>query len=85
MLQILKVTNIDFIGKRWLAFIFSGLLMLSGVYAVYMIATGKANMGLDFSGGISMQLKFSKELKTDKIREVMDKNKMPLRRLLISI
>jgi preprotein translocase subunit SecF len=48
-------------------------LISIGFIAIYRIATGTANMGLDFTGGVSVQVKFSKSVTTDKIREVLNK------------
>jgi len=47
-------TNIDFVGKRYIGFALSGFLMLMGLYAVFMLATGKAKLGVDFGGGANL-------------------------------
>ena len=60
MIEILPKTNIDFIGKRNIAFIISALLTLLGVIALIQIGRGSANMGIDFAGGTAVQLKFEK-------------------------
>jgi preprotein translocase subunit SecF len=44
------------------------------LFAVYRIATGKARMSLDFTGGITVQLKFTKPTTIDRIRDIMTKN-----------
>ena len=48
-----KSTNIDFIGLRKYAFFFSGLLML---VAIVSLATKGLNYGIDFKGGILMEV-----------------------------
>ncbi len=48
-----KSTNIDFIGLRKYAFFFSGLLML---IAIVSLATKGLNYGIDFKGGILMEV-----------------------------
>jgi preprotein translocase subunit SecF len=60
MLEILGKTNIDFIGKRHFAFLFSGIMVLLGLVAVVQISRGHANLGIDFAGGTGVQLKFDK-------------------------
>ena len=40
MLEILGKTNIDFMGKRYYAFMFSGLMVLLGIIALIQIARG---------------------------------------------
>jgi preprotein translocase subunit SecF len=72
MLEIIKNTNIDFLGKRNIAFIFSGIISLIGIFAMVQIATGKANLGIDFAGGTSVQLKFEKPVKVHDIRVALE-------------
>ncbi len=71
MLEILGKTNIDFMGKRKMAFIFSGLLALSGLVALVQIARGEANLGIDFAGGTAVQLKFEKAMRLDDARRAL--------------
>jgi preprotein translocase subunit SecF len=49
--------NIDFVGKRKLAFILSGLLLLMTVASLVM--HGGLNQGIDFAGGILVQVRFN--------------------------
>jgi len=72
MLEIIKNTNIDFLGKRNIAFIFSGIISLIGIFAMVQIATGKANLGIDFAGGTSVQLKFERPVKVHDIRKALE-------------
>ena len=77
MIEILPKTNIDFIGKRNIAFLFSGLLVLFGVIALIQIGRGEANMGIDFAGGTAVQLKFEKSVKIDEARRILEDNGFP--------
>jgi len=72
MLEIIKNTKIDFLGKRNIAFIFSGIISLIGIFAMVQIATGKANLGIDFAGGTSVQLKFERPVKVHDIRKALE-------------
>lgn len=72
MLEIIKNTNIDFLGKRNIAFVVSGIISLIGFFAIFQIAHGKANLGIDFAGGTSVQLKFEKPVKVHDIRTVLE-------------
>ena len=65
MLEILGKTNIDFMGKRHIAFVVSGVLSLLGLVAVVQISRGAANMGIDFAGGTAVQLKFEEPIRID--------------------
>jgi preprotein translocase subunit SecF len=58
MIELLKTPNIDFMGKRKIAFTISGILVLIGIFALLQISTGAANLGIDFAGGTSVQIKF---------------------------
>src|SRR3990170_498204 len=59
-MDILRDTKIDFIGKRYYAFVFSAILSLLGIIATILIPMGKANLGIDFTGGVAVQFKFEK-------------------------
>lgn len=72
MLEILGKTNIDFIGKRHLAFLFSGIMVLLGIVAVVQISRGHANLGIDFAGGTAVQLKFDKVIKIEGARKTLE-------------
>lgn len=60
MLQLFGKTNIDFVGKRKISFVISIIISLVGIFAIIQMARGVANMGIDFTGGTSVQLKFDK-------------------------
>jgi len=74
MIEIIKNTKINFIGARKITYILSALLVLNGLWSIVKIATGKAAMGLDFTGGTTIQVKFVKPIKVDDIRNIMLKN-----------
>lgn len=52
--------NIDFIGKRKFSFAISAIISIVGIFAIVQIALGTANLGIDFTGGTSVQLQFDK-------------------------
>ena len=72
MLELIKNTKIDFLGKRKFAFIFSGILSLIGIFTIVQIANGKANLGIDFAGGTAMQLKFAKPISLHEVRKALE-------------
>ncbi|MCK4223670.1 MAG: protein translocase subunit SecF [candidate division Zixibacteria bacterium] len=74
MLQILKKTNIDFIGKRYYAFAISGILVIFGLAAFVAIFLGKADLGIDFAGGTMLQGYFEKEVKIGELRAALSRN-----------
>lgn len=71
MFEILPKTNIDFTGRRKLAFGLSGLFIILGLAAFFAIMVGKANMGLDFSGGTMIQGNFEKPVTVAAVREAL--------------
>jgi preprotein translocase subunit SecF len=75
-MELLKKTNIDFIGMRKISFIISGLITLVGIFAMVQIWRGTANMGIDFSGGTSVQLKFAQPIHMDQARAALAKHNL---------
>ncbi len=73
MLELIKNTKIDFLGRRNYAFLFSGILVAIGLLAIIQIARGEANLGIDFMGGTSVLLKFEKPVNLSQVRSSLDK------------
>ncbi|HIJ94604.1 MAG TPA: protein translocase subunit SecF [Desulfuromonadales bacterium] len=73
-MELLGKTNIDFIGKRTISFIISAIISIVGIIGIVQIGRGAANMGIDFSGGTSMQLKFAKPLAIADARTTLHKS-----------
>jgi preprotein translocase subunit SecF len=74
MLQILHKTNIDFMGWKNISFTVSSLLIALGIFGLIQVGRGKANLGIDFVGGTTMQLSFKEQMPVEKARAVLDKN-----------
>lgn len=72
MIEIIKNTNIDFMGKSKIALIASSIIVLIGLFAVFQIYTGKANLGVDFAGGTAVQIKFSASPTLAEIRSALE-------------
>jgi preprotein translocase subunit SecF len=72
MIELIKNTKIDFLGKRKFAFIFSGILAIIGIITIVQIANGRANLGIDFAGGTSIQLKFDKPISIHEVRKAIE-------------
>ncbi|MDD3627292.1 MAG: protein translocase subunit SecF [bacterium] len=60
-MQWLSNTKFDFVNSRNKAYILSGTVILIGLIFIFFIRGG-LNYGIDFDGGIKMQVKFEKEL-----------------------
>jgi SecD/SecF fusion protein len=65
-LNFLKNTNIDFIGKRKIAFVVSGLLIVLSIGSLF---TKGLSYGVDFSGGRTYIVRFDQNVNTSEIRE----------------
>jgi len=77
MFRIIRETNIDFIGHRRKAFVFSTLLILLGLAAFVMIMLNKANMGIDFAGGTMLQGNFETAINIADLRDAITSNGFP--------
>ena len=75
-MELIGKTNIDFIGKRNIAFAISGIIALVGIIGIIQIARGAANMGIDFSGGTAIQLKFSQPVHLEEARSALAKHNL---------
>jgi preprotein translocase subunit SecF len=74
MLQILHKTNIDFMGWKNISFSVSALFILLGIVGLIQIGRGKANLGIDFVGGTTVQLGFKDPVAIDKARTALEKS-----------
>ncbi len=71
MIQIIKKTNIDFVGKFKIVGTITFLLSVVGLY----VAFTQMNYGVDFRGGAEVQVKFEKTVSLEAVRTVLDKEK----------
>ncbi len=71
MIELIRGTKIDFMGKRYFALTFSAILLLIGLVAVVQVARGAANLGIDFAGGTAVQIKFNKHIPIQDIRRAL--------------
>src|SRR5512137_1288046 len=73
-MELIGKTNIDFIGMRKFSFIISSVIAIIGLIGVIQMGRGAANMGIDFSGGTAVQLKFSQPVHIDQARSALAKH-----------
>lgn len=62
-------TKINFMGQRWLAAIFSGVLFLASLVSLF---TYGLNFGLDFTGGTQLEVTYTDSADLTKIRHELD-------------
>ncbi len=75
-MELIRKTRIDFIGKRKITFVISGIIAIVGLIGIIQITRNAANMGIDFSGGTSVQLSFTQPVSLEKARSVLAHNNL---------
>ncbi len=73
MIELIKNSRIDFMGKRHLTFFLSGVFILLGIIGIIQISRGKANLGIDFAGGVAIELRFDGPFSLSDIRSALHK------------
>ncbi len=73
-MEILGKTKFDFIGKRHIAYMISTGLVILGIVALVQISRGAANLGIDFAGGTSIQVKFTQPVDLGAVRQALSAN-----------
>ncbi|OUR65440.1 protein-export membrane protein SecF [Methylophaga sp. 42_25_T18] len=68
-MQFLKEqTNFNFMGKRKIAALFSGLLIIASIASLVMQGL---NFGIDFTGGTMIELAYEEEANLENIRDIL--------------
>lgn len=71
MSQIIGETHFDFIAKRKVFYALSVLLVGAGVFA--WVQRGEARYGIDFSGGMLQEYRFSRPMHAENLRAALEK------------
>ena len=66
--NLLSNVNFDFIGKRKIAYIVSGVIILAGVVSLVFLGLNK---GVEFTGGRTFVVRFDQEVSAEKVREAL--------------
>lgn len=72
-MELLRNTRIDFIGRRKAAYLLSAVLVLLGTMALVQIWRGAANLGIDFAGGTSVQVRFRDPVELGAVRAALSR------------
>lgn len=74
--QLIKDTvNIDFVGYRKFAYALTSLLIIVGIIAI--IANKGLNYGVDFAGGVMVQIEFKNEVSDEEVKGALKDIEMP--------
>ncbi len=68
-MQFLTNTSFNFMGRRRIAYVISGVLILAGLVSL-LIRSGP-NLGVDFRGGVVIQAKFGRPIATSEVRSAL--------------
>lgn len=60
--------KIDFLKKRKIAYVFSGLIILGGLASLF---TSGLDEGIDFVGGRTYQVRFAKDVNTEEVKDAL--------------
>jgi len=71
-MQLFKKTHFDFIGMRYWAYAFSGLIIGAGLVSLFL--KGGPKLGIDFEGGNLVQLAFKNDVSMKDLRSILTAN-----------
>ena len=69
MFELIKNVNIDFLGKRKIAGMISGAIILAGLVSI--VLHGGPLYSIDFEGGTEIQVLFTESTSVESVREVL--------------
>lgn len=68
-MELIKNPNINFLGRRKIAYVFSIIVIIWGMTTFFM--RGKKNFGVDFIGGDLIQIGFKTQASVSEIRQII--------------
>ncbi len=68
-------TNIDFVGKRRIAYVISLILIAIGIG--HMLFAGGPKLGIDFAGGVVVQVKFASAVDDEALKASLNTPELP--------
>lgn len=75
-LQIIRPdTRINFLKMRYGAYLLSALLILAGL--ISLVVKGGPQLGIDFSGGMIIQIKFDQPVELNKVQQALQGTELP--------
>jgi len=68
-MQLIKDTNIDFLGKRYIALVVSTIVIAAGIFS--LVTKGGPNYGIDFVGGTEVRVRFDADPDIGDLRDTL--------------
>lgn len=68
-MELFTSKNVDFLGKRKIAFIISGTIILLGI--IFFFINGGFNYSIDFTGGTMLEVRFDETVNVGEIRSLI--------------
>jgi len=72
---LIKATHIDFVGQRYKAYVLSAIFLV-GAFAS-MVYSGGLRMGIDFAGGVIVQVQFQQPVDDEALKHSLDTEHLP--------
>ncbi len=71
MFELIKNPAIDFMGKKKISLGISSIFVVIGLFALFQIVRGAANLGIDFTGGTALMVHFDHPESLAGVRKVL--------------
>ncbi len=75
-MTLVKKPNIDYMKMTRFTYVLSGVLVIIGIVSVVEIGLGKANLGVDFTGGSMLEYKANQDFTMQEVRAIFTENRM---------
>ena len=70
-MEFIKNTHYNFIAKRKYSFVLSSILVIFGLVEIIAMIAGTAKIGIDFTGGLSMEMAFKHKVSIASVRKAL--------------
>ncbi len=75
-MSLVKKPSLDYMKMTKVTYVLSGILVILGLVSLVEIGLGKANLGVDFTGGSMLEYKADKDFSMREVRAIFTENDM---------